>query len=490
MVGTILFSTSNDSDSFTEAYDGIWECIGAMSVQLDDGTIVPLYMHKETDATPVRTSIKVTTSTTGSVGSAIGDFRVPFNFTMKRSKTYSENVAHAVNYIMQYDMSLLVQYYKDQSYIKSYVFDGEYLINRVPKDGGWLIMPRSRKNSYDDYIIVFRNNHLYEYYKDIEYDSHNFKIPIFNHVERGDKIEILHFKEVDNSFYSLTVTDSKTDYIPEGLRYDNFLLFGNSPSGDSVYNTFSVENNIQYDIDFSYKNNFNSANRYTGTDIKLGDDYYYYKSINMCSKRQFRFMYYNIFYNRDTINLSPDFRFCHDKTKYMIFKNNLLLIDEDWDLVYMTSENRTNYVSIKFTDTLIEGDCINVLYLPMSYDVIDITNNIDWTLYNSVGDICINMDHLGYQYDKDLFMLAINRYKVNYQNIENIDNHRCRVIVDPTEGTSDEGSQKEVLLYRFMQPDQLLGKLFSYSDKWSDAVDSAVTTPQMYEKLLLERTKA
>ena len=42
-------------------------------------------------------------------------------------------------------------------------------------------------------------------------------------------------------------------------------------------------------------------------------------------------------------------------------------------------------------------------------------------------------------------------------------------------------------LYRFMQPDKLLNKLFSYSDKWSDAVDAL--TPEEYAKLLVQKTK-
>ena len=58
----------------------------------------------------------------------IDDFRIPFNYHIWRSKTWPENVAHAVSYIMEHDMSLLIKYYKQQSHIESYVFDGEYLI--------------------------------------------------------------------------------------------------------------------------------------------------------------------------------------------------------------------------------------------------------------------------------------------------------------------------------------------------------------------------
>lgn len=424
----------------------------------------------------------------------IDSFRIPFNYHIWRSKTWAENVAQAVAYIMEHDMSLLIKYYKQQSHIESYVFDGEYLINRVPKDGGWLVMPRSRRRNYDDYIIVFRNNHLYEYYKEIIYDTHNFKIPIFNHVTRDDKIEILHFKEVDNAYYHLIVDPEVADYLPEGLRYDNFLLFGNSPTGKQFYDKFSVESGVQYPIEFAYKNNFENG-KYTGTNIKLTDPYYEGKSINMCSKRQFRHMYYNIFYDRTTVNLDPTFRFCHNKSNYMIFKNWLLLTQDDWDLHTMTNESPSKYISIEFKDTLKEGDVIEIFYLPMSYDEIDITNDIDVAQWNANKDIFISMDHLGYSFDKDLFMIAVDGWKINHHNIQNISNHRCRITTDNIVETSEMPypiGRNEVIpsiyLYRFLQPDKLLSKIYSYSDKWSDAIDGL--SVQDYTNLLTKLTKS
>lgn len=432
---------------------------------------------------------EVVAGTKGQSTEMIDNFRPPFDFKLYRSKTWAENVAQAVEYIMSYDMSLLVKYYKQMSGIQSYVFKGDYLRDRVPKDGGWLIMPRSRKSKYDDFIMVFKNNELYEYYKEIEYDSHNFKIPIFNHVDKTDIIEIVHFKEVDNSYYSLTITDDKVDYLPEGLRYDNFLLFGNSPTGKQYYDTFSVENSTQYDIDFAYKNNFNNG-KYVSTQFKIKDEYYKGKSINICSKRQFRYMYYNIFYDRSSINLSPDFRFCHDKSKYMVFKNDIILPRDEWNLNVMTNESPHKYISITFADELCEGDRIDIFYLPMSYDEVDITGDIDMDQLGANGDILISNNHLGYSFDKDLFMIGLNGLKLNYQWIENIDNHRFRIKVEEMMGGDAETYgiiELKWYLYRFMQPDKLLNKLFSYSDKWSDAVDAL--TPEEYAKLLVQKTK-
>ena len=136
----------------------------------------------------------------------------------------------------------------------------------------------------------------------------------------------------------------------------------------------------------------------------------------------------------------------------------------------------------------------------MSYDELDITNQVDWDLYDKLGDINIDMSTLGYQFDKDLFWLAINGKKINYDIIENINNHRCRITADPlindpelpvdTDATWPPfGSRitNKMYLYRFLQPDQLLSKLYSYSDKWSDATDAL--SAKDYEILLTKHIK-
>ena len=433
---------------------------------------------------------------------AIDDFRPPFNFRMYRDRKWEDNLAKAVAYIMGYDMSLLINYYKKQSQIKSYIFHGDDLIHRVPVDGGWLVMPRARKQQHDDFIMVFRNDHLYEYYKEIIYDGNNFKIPIFNHVDRDDIIEVVHFRLADNSYYHLTIDEGFTDYISENLRYDNFLLFGNSASGQTYYDKFLIENSMQFPLQFEYRNKFDN-NKYIGTDIVLEDKYYEGKEINICTKNQFHYMYYNIFKDRDTFSLSPDFRFCHDKSKYMVFKDWLILPKEEYEILTMSNENPTRrHIQIRFRETLHEGEKIDIFYLPMSYDEIDITGDVDWNNYAANKDILISNEHLGYSFDKDLFMIALKNHKINYTAIENVDNHRFRLLRDMlhvNDDDADRGNKPHdivrvpeidmvVRLYRFMQPDKLLGKLFSYSDTWSNAVDSL--TINDYTTLLTRVTKS
>lgn len=394
----------------------------------------------------------------------------PFNFKMYRNRSYEDNIANAVAYIMKYDSSLLINYWKNMCQTKSYTFNGEYLINRVPKDGGWLILPRARKSKLDDYIMVFRNDHLYEFYKEIDYTDCYFKIPIFNHVERDDKIEVIHFKEVDNTYYTLTVTDDGTpDYLPENLRYDNFLLFGNSPSTENTYIPFDIETSIQYDIEYDYKNNFDERGKYKNTTIKLADDFYYGKEINMCSKRQFHYMYYNIFSAKSTVNLSPNFRFCHDKSKYLIFINGIRVNSEDWVLNVMSNEVKRKYISVTFNYDIPVDSLLEIFYLPVALQKVATVDRIKLsTEEENRGVVFSNLEELEIPFDKDLYFVDMSGYKVNYDDITNVS--KDAFTVENVSKYLANSNPVNMTIFSLMRKDILLSKLYSYTDLWSNTI--------------------
>ena len=396
----------------------------------------------------------------GSESKYLDNFSRQFDFKLTRDKTYARNIAEATKFILTYNSHLLIDYYKDQANFKSYNYTGEQLYKLVPEYGGYLRIPRQRKNGLDDFVIVFHNDKLYEYYKEIRYENRFFKIPIFNHVQREDKVEILHFKNIDNTYYSLTVTKNEPDYIARFLRHDNFLLFGNSPSGKDIYDRFNVENNTQYELGFEYKNNWN-GNKYVSTEIKLDDEYYYDKSINIVAKRQFRHMYYNVMEETNKFNLSPDFRFCRNKNQYLVFVDGIKLINDDFSLNVMTNDNQISMMSIVTDNNIPTGSQINIIYIPDPYTELLIDN------YSSefTGDINLDISELDYPFDKDLFMISIDGKKILNSNIQNVSNHRVRL-------THMDSPFKQICINSFLQPDALLKEVFSYGDTWSRAVDN------------------
>ena len=391
----------------------------------------------------------------------IDNFNTPFNFKLSKNKTYSRNIAEATKYILTYNMQLLINYYKDQANFKSYNYTGEQLHSMVPEEGGYLKIPRQRKNGLDDYVIVFHNDKLYEYYKQIEYSNRYFSIPIFNHILKEDKIEILHFRNIDNTYYTINLEKGKANYIAKNLRHDNLLLFANSPSGKETYDDFNVENNIQYQLDFSYKNNWN-GDKYVNTNIELKDEYYYNKRINIVSKRQFKQMYYELAENSNIFNLNPDFRFCRSQNQYLIFVDGIKLINDDFSLNYMTNDNQIRTMSIVTKNNMHKGSRINIIYIPDAYGEI-LIDNYESPISNK--DISLDTTELGYSFDKDLFMISIDGKKILNSNIQNISSNRVRI-------TNMNGPFRQICVNSFLQPDALLKEVFSYGDAWSTAVDS------------------
>lgn len=435
------------------------------------GTILKVPNQKQIHD-EIETSITLPTAQ----GTTYDKFINSFNFKLYKTKSYERNIADAVNYIMQYDMNLLIQYYKNKSNIKSYVFNADDVIDRAADNGGFLKLPRCRRNNLSDHVIMFVDSNLYEYNNEIVYSSRDFKIPIFSHVPRGSKVEILHFCNVDNSIYTLSVDADESDYISDNLRYDNFLLFGHSITGSGTYvDEFNPEAGIFYDVNFNYRNTFTESGKYSSTEIELQDEYYLGKNLSICSKRQFQYMYYTMRESSSSFNLSPDFRFCHLKNHYMIFVNKKKITFSEFDLHVIDFETNLKWNYITTTTPLLAGDIIEIYYLPDSYEEIVVEN----TDSKGHGDICIDMNDLGYQFDRDLLMIFIDGMKINYSAIENISANRVRI-------TNESGViNNNVSVMKFLQPDELLSEIFSYSDYWSRAIDSL--TPIQYETLLLNK---
>ena len=408
----------------------------------------------------------------------VDKFTTPFNFKLYRSKSYEKNIAEAVAYIMSYDMNLLLQYYRQRSNIKSYVYTGAEVIDKAADGYGYITIPRTRRNGLDDFVIAFVDNELYEFNFAIEYHGKDFKIPIFDHVPRDSVLEILHFRNICNDNYTLTVDENVDDYIASELRYGNFSLFGNSPSGSTEYidGVDFEKTNILYDLNFDYKNNIDANGKYKSTSIVLHDDYYYGKKITVASKRQFRYMYFIARRDTTIIPLSPDFRFAHYKNHYLIFVNGKRISFEQFELNIQVDQNKTDWNYITLHTQLVDLDKLEIFYLPDAYE--ELSSNVDKS--KGYGDIYVDTSKLEYQFDKDLFMVFVDGYKINNNYLENIDSNRVRI-------TNQTGTIDNVTVLKLMQPDELLSELFSYGDTWSYAVESL--TPQDFEKLLLHNIK-
>lgn len=408
-----------------------------------------------------------------------------FDFKLYRNKTWSRNISEALKYIMGYDMALLIDFYKDQSNIKPFTYTGRKIVDlmdaKSPEYGANLVMPRLINNGLDDFIVVFYNNALYELYKQLEYRTREFYLPIFDRISIYDQIEIAHFRNVDNTQYTITVTEDEMDYVSENLRHHNFLLFANSPTGSTTYSSYHNDYSIQYDVEYEYENKYDDKGKYLGTKIKLTDPYFYGKELNIISKRQFRYMHYDI--NASNMqpadghyHLSPDFKFCHTKNQYMIFVNRRKLLLSDWDAIIYDGPTDERYIGIRLNQELSIGDELEVFYIPDAYEEIPVDISVDGV--KQKGDIIVNTDDLGYPFDKELAFIFADGMKINPDNITNVSITRV-LISKLTEITQNDNPS--VHICKFMDADETLQKVFSYSDMWSD--DVKYLTSSKYKEL-------
>lgn len=405
-------------------------------------------------------------------------FKTPFDFKLSRDKSYLSNISEATRYIMGYNMGLLVDYYRNQSNIKSFTFTGRHILHLSSKYEGHLYMPRQRTNGLFDYVLVFVNDRLYEYMHEIIYKANGFYLPIFDHVKDDDKVEILHFKNVDNSYMSLNITQ-EPDYIGEKLRYGNFLLFGNSESGRLKYEDFDKVTREQYLLNFDFKNSFSEYGKYLNTSIELEDFYYYGKSVNVCSKRQFHGMYYKVIDYKNEFDLDPSFKFCHFTNQYMIFVDGRKLTQDEWQLIAPTHSNPRDRISIRLNYNLMDGQYIHIYYIPDPYE--EITMRLGSSVNPNARDIIMDTSNLDYSFDNELFLIFINGHKVIKDNVQNISSNRVRIKNSFSMDTNSES--KKVCICKYLDPDKILQKVFSYGDVWSKSVDGL--TKEDYEQLFV-----
>ena len=132
-------------------------------------------------------------------------------------------------------------------------------------------------------------------------------------------------------------------------------------------------------------------------------------------------------------------------------------------------------------------DKLDIFYIPIGYE--EIFSATNETLTDDIARVRLTLDDLGYPFDKDLFMIFTNGTKINYEMINNINNHTIDVDIKKMKDIDDNYiyDASNTCVLKFIQESELLGKIFSYSDHWSNAVDSL--TNEQYLKLLETTTK-
>lgn len=406
------------------------------------------------------------------------NFLPKFDFKMTTLKPYDVNVAEAVKFINSYDVSLFAEYYKKKGNIESYIFKGDKLLQKVSPVNTDLKLHRIGQNLSDSFIIVFKNNTLYDGMEFVQYAYNIVNIPIYGYIEEDDILEVVFFKNVNNDIYHF-INGNGIDYLSNSIRYNNFDIYGNGPSAVDIpagtlipdYPEYDEASTNYYQLDFTYKNNHDDNGKYTGTLINIPDKTYNGRMLNIVSKKQFHSLYVNMGSDK-SIKLTQQFKFATNKMQYIIFVNGKKINSDKWELVYAEDSNNVRSLTIRFTNEVpILNSSVSVFYIPDPYEEIIMENYI-----SNYGVITVEENQFLYPFHKELFMVFVNGDKIKIDDIDNISKNEIRIKTDYT--TSN------ITICKFLQPDDLLKEIYSYADTWSKSISSL--TEEEFRKLMIK----
>lgn len=372
----------------------------------------------------------------------LSNLNYKFDFHFSRNKTYDRNIAEAIDYIASYDISLLMNYYKKQSNIETVILTGAE-VNEKENDG-ILTIPKYSRSYNEDNIIVYKNGLLYDEYKNLKNGRKTFSLPVSGFLD-DDILEIVHFRNTNNKNYKIKLSYGETVQIPSFLRYDNFLLFGNSQSDE--YPNDSVR---QYDIGFDYIN-YHENDVYKETSIELNDIYFYDKILNIIGKRQFHYQHFNEIPANKIFELDESFKFSHNTDKYIIFVDGRRINNKNWTFILSDS------IKIQISSDTV--NYVDIFYVP---DVCDEISVDQYTTKLGLGDVDIpENENFDLPFDKDVFFVYVDGVKIPLSQIENIDRNSFRII-----GKTD--ILNNLCICKYIQSDIIMKELMSYEELWSN----------------------
>lgn len=354
----------------------------------------------------------------------------PFNFEYDRKLSYEKNLNNALSYILKYNACLINDAFKEECNIKMKSFTGKYLKSKQDENG-FVTMSRMYDNNPENYIMIFCNGNLYDYYYATVYTHKDFKFPVY-YLKDEDNIEICYLLNINNKEQPIRFYSAADNDIKElgNIDIQNYRLYSDILQ-DPIYDNIITGDNM-FEIEFEY--NKLDDNKY---EIYPKDNFYYDKNLSLVDNR--RFQYFRTIiqegYSEVFIDLPSRFKYCYDYTKYMIFLNGKKLDLKSYLITIPKSTRPFDVLSVYFNKELVKGDVVEIFYIGL--DIEEVYNNDD---LNINGNIVMDRSKLKFGFDKDLYLVFINGRKIPYNNIIDIDSNKLQIL--------SNGSTKNVSIIR------------------------------------------
>lgn len=395
------------------------------------------------------------------------DLQTQFEMKMNRSKKYSENVADAIKTMLTYNASFFNKTFLANSNMEVIEMTGAEFNALIGEDGTVTYL-RSCIDYSDEYFILLVNGELYKYYHLISHKYNKCIIPVQG-INDTDTVELLKFKNVNNSVYDMAITTSAGfEYRYEKIINNDMVLFSTLANHEKAYSYplgglqhFPVDYTLEYDESGKVK-------------INLDDSFYYNKHLKVAYKN--RFCHFRKVLEGTTseysVDLGTTFMYCNDYKKFMVFYNGRRLDEDHYRLILPVRPSTPFYeFRIYLTTPISDGDQLDVFYLPCLAD--DITILPEFT---EAGGMIVDKTALGYTLSTDLYMVWVNGKKIPRSHIVDINATKMRIICD-------EESTTSVSITKYIPDISDISDVFKENEALWDSITSQIAEEDIYSLL-------
>lgn len=328
-----------------------------------------------------------------------------------------ENTANHLIKILNFDYGCMKDLFINSSRVFTKEFTGKEM-NEWKNENNKLIFSRIRSNDLirNDYVIVFKNGHLYEYYYRIKYKNAKVELPIIN-VKDDDHFIFLYFTKAMNDVLDINITDRERPYELTKRFTKDMDLYCNEFIEPMVYEYALDKQGTSFKVEI---NKIEEVEPHNFT-FDLKNNIYYNKDLKLVSKRQFRYYHSSKNQNISHVELGEEFRYAQDPNRYLVFINGVKLNRDNYALCFPGNTNPFKEVIIYFAAILDYEDSVDIFYLP---EELFYKEAEDLSLS---GDIKIENNHEIPYLSKELQLIFVNGALVSKDNITDINRTRLKV---------------------------------------------------------------
>ena len=362
-------------------------------------------------------------------------FNIDFNFKYNKEDGYEKNLKRGMQYIHQYRESLVNPIYEKRSIVRTLTYTGKEIKEKLDSKSN-LNFLRWKYKYLDTFVIVYKNDELYDRYHNARYEANKIIIPVLDEVDDQDVFEFVFFRFVNNYMCTYTVkeednwvscipfntddlqitsdfipdqfyglepaefTQYKLDYTIEKINDEKFIIklgdksYYEPPTEDyeghnEVTLTPVVDPSVKLTVDNEVLSSTKSIPRDSTVRIQAEvnnsienakieiettpfEEDYLGKELTFSSTKQFRYTYYPINENTCMFRLPMDFRTCLNPNNYIVYANGRMLTRNMWKVLIPDKYNSFLEPCIHSRVMMFPGDRFEVFYLPIELTTLGI----------------------------------------------------------------------------------------------------------------------